>query len=56
MPYLEAFEPEDVSEALRACDPRARAALDAFAAELAEESHARLPHIDFGRRIQRGTT
>ncbi|MFF5212356.1 HEAT repeat domain-containing protein [Streptosporangium sp. NPDC000396] len=49
VPYLEEYEEDEaVAEALRECDPEARAARDAFAADLAEALHARMPELDFG--------
>lgn len=46
LPHLDGYE--DAAEALRECDPRERAARDAFAADLAERLHERLPYLDFG--------
>ncbi|WP_431918428.1 hypothetical protein [Nonomuraea jabiensis] len=49
VPYLEDFEEDQgITEALGECDPASRAARDAFAADLAEALHARLPELDFG--------
>ena len=48
VPYLEEYDAEVVAEALRECDPQARAARDAFAAGLTEALHARLPGLGFG--------
>ncbi|MBO3748406.1 HEAT repeat domain-containing protein [Streptosporangiaceae bacterium NEAU-GS5] len=59
VPYLQEYEEEDVSEALRECDPKARAARDDFAAQLIEAVHARLPDLDFGvygERFEAGLT
>ncbi|MGI5487771.1 HEAT repeat domain-containing protein [Microtetraspora malaysiensis] len=48
VPYLENYEEEAVAEALRECDPEARAARDAFAASLIWALHSRMPDLDFG--------
>ncbi|MFI6316530.1 HEAT repeat domain-containing protein [Nonomuraea sp. NPDC050556] len=48
VPYLEGYEGDAASEALRECDPVARAARDAFAADLVQALYDRMPDLDFG--------
>ncbi|MFI6910358.1 HEAT repeat domain-containing protein [Nonomuraea sp. NPDC050394] len=48
VPYLEDYAGDDVAEALRECDSEARAARDAFAADLTRALHSRMPGLDFG--------
>ncbi|NUO98697.1 MAG: hypothetical protein HOW59_12280 [Nonomuraea sp.] len=48
LPYLADYEDDAVAEALRECDPEARATRDAFATDLAQALHDLLPDLDFG--------
>lgn len=49
LPYLREYEEDEgIVAALRACDPEARGARDAFAADLAEALHDRAPDLGFG--------
>ncbi len=48
VPYLEDYVGDDVAEALRECNSEARAARDAFAADLTQALHSHMPGLDFG--------